>query len=590
MHMKWIKRFGIRVTGFRFILAMSFAAVIVLSMTFVGFALNQKFIQTSRENLSENSQEIIEQVERNLDNYLKGMIDLSNLLVIDINKFKQLNLPELDRDIETLMRTRTDILSISLFTTEGKLLYEGTNLRMKNTADVLEEQWFTSAITGDGDIHISPPHVQNLFKNRHPWVITLSRKVNFRMNQSTEEGVLMIDMNFSVIEDLINEVTLGKRGYVFILDDDNNIVYHHQQQLLYSGVKEEKLDGVSERFLGSFVQTDSNGDSRILTIYPARHVNWKLVGAYYLSDLTAAQRDLTQFILLTMAIGMLIFISVSIYMTDRITKPIAELEDSMRAVERGDFNTQIDVQGEYEVVQLARRFNLMTMRIKSLMGQVVSEQEAKRKSELSALQAQINPHFLYNTLDSVIWMAESGKHQEVVKMVTALARLFRISISRGRNIISVKEELAHAENYLTIQKMRYKDQFEYNFEVDASVLGFNTQKLILQPIIENAIYHGIRQMVDEGEITIRAFVRDEVLVFEVEDNGLGMTTETASKLLEKHHEGAPESVRVGGVGVMNVYERIQLMYGEAYGIKIESEVEEGTKVTISIPATKGDHS
>jgi len=588
--MKWIKRFGIRVTGFRFILAMSFAAVIVLSMTFVGFALNQKFIQTSRENLSENSQEIIEQVERNLDNYLKGMIDLSNLLVIDINKFKQLNLPELDRDIETLMRTRTDILSISLFTTEGKLLYEGTNLRMKNTADVLEEQWFTSAITGDGDIHISPPHVQNLFKNRHPWVITLSRKVNFRMNQSTEEGVLMIDMNFSVIEDLINEVTLGKRGYVFILDDDNNIVYHHQQQLLYSGVKEEKLDGVSERFLGSFVQTDSNGDSRILTIYPARHVNWKLVGAYYLSDLTAAQRDLTQFILLTMAIGMLIFISVSIYMTDRITKPIAELEDSMRAVERGDFNTQIDVQGEYEVVQLARRFNLMTMRIKSLMGQVVSEQEAKRKSELSALQAQINPHFLYNTLDSVIWMAESGKHQEVVKMVTALARLFRISISRGRNIISVKEELAHAENYLTIQKMRYKDQFEYNFEVDASVLGFNTQKLILQPIIENAIYHGIRQMVDEGEITIRAFVRDEVLVFEVEDNGLGMTTETASKLLEKHHEGAPESVRVGGVGVMNVYERIQLMYGEAYGIKIESEVEEGTKVTISIPATKGDHS
>jgi len=588
--MKWIKRFGIRVTGFRFILAMSFAAVIVLSMTFVGFALNQKFIQTSRENLSENSQEIIEQVERNLDNYLKGMIDLSNLLVIDINKFKQLNLPELDRDIETLMRTRTDILSISLFTTEGKLLYEGTNLRMKNTADVLEEQWFTSAITGDGDIHISPPHVQNLFKNRHPWVITLSRKVNFRMNQSTEEGVLMIDMNFSVIEDLINEVTLGKRGYVFILDDDNNIVYHHQQQLLYSGVKEEKLDGVSERFLGSFVQTDSNGDSRILTIYPARHVNWKLVGAYYLSDLTAAQRDLTQFILLTMAIGMLIFISVSIYMTDRITKPIAELEDSMRAVERGDFNTQIDVQGEYEVVQLARRFNLMTMRIKSLMGQVVSEQEAKRKSELSALQAQINPHFLYNTLDSVIWMAESGKHQEVVKMVTALARLFRISISRGRNIISVKEELAHAENYLTIQKMRYKDQFEYNFEVDVSVLGFNTQKLILQPIIENAIYHGIRQMVDEGEITIRAFVRDEVLVFEVEDNGLGMTTETASKLLEKHHEGAPESVRVGGVGVMNVYERIQLMYGEAYGIKIESEVEEGTKVTISIPATKGDHS
>lgn len=588
--MNWIKRFGIRVTGFRFILAMSFAAVIVLSMTFVGFALNQKFIQTSRENLSENSQEIIEQVERNLDNYLKGMIDLSNLLVIDINKFKQLNLPELDRDIETLMRTRTDVLSISLFTTEGKLLYEGTNLRMKDTANVLGEKWFLSAMNGDGDIHISAPHVQNLFKNRHPWVITLSRKVNFRINQTTQAGVLMIDMNFSVIEDLIKEVTLGKKGYVFIMDEENNIVYHHQQQLLYSGVKEEKLEGISERLMGSFVQTDSNGENRILTVYPARHVSWKLVGAYYLSDLTAAQRDLTQFILLTMAIGMLIFISVSIYMTDRITKPIAELEDSMRAVERGDFNTQIDVQGEYEVVQLARRFNLMTMRIKSLMGQVVSEQEAKRKSELSALQAQINPHFLYNTLDSVIWMAESGKHQEVVKMVTALARLFRISISRGRNVISVKEELSHAENYLTIQKMRYKDQFEYSFEVEDAVLELKTQKLLLQPIIENAIYHGIRQMVDEGEIVIRAFARDDVLIFEIEDNGLGMSSEVAAKLLEKHPDDDSETVRVGGVGVMNVYERIQLMYGEAYGIKIESEIEEGTRITLRIPVIRGEHS
>lgn len=544
--------------------------------------------------MSENSLEIMEQVERNLDNYLKGMIDLSNLLVIDINKFKELNIPELDRDIETLMRTRTDILSVSMFTTRGKLLYEGTNLRLKDTANVKEETWFQSAISGKGDIHISPPHVQNLYKNRHPWVITLSRKVSYRINQTTEEGVLMIDMNFSVIEDLINDVTLGKKGYVFLLDNDNNLVYHHQQQLIYSGVKRENLSGVAEREYGSFVQNDLSGDSRILTIYPARHVNWKLVGAYYLSDLIAAQRDLTQFILLTLALGMVIFISVSIYMTDRITKPIAELEDSMRAVEKGDFNIRLDVQGEYEVVQLARRFNLMTSQIKSLMNQVVSEQESKRQSELSALQAQINPHFLYNTLDSVIWMAESGKQQEVVKMVTALARLFRISISRGRNVISVKEELAHAENYLTIQKMRYKDQFEYIFEIEESVLDYKTQKLILQPIIENAIYHGIRQMVDEGEIIIRAYLKEDGdhdnLIFEVEDNGLGMSSEVASELLKKDGNREKNGVKVGGVGVMNVFERVRLMYGAEYGISIDSEIEEGTKITITIPAIRGDES
>jgi len=585
---KWIKKAGIRVTGFRFILAMSFAAVIMLSMTFVGFALNQKFVQTSKENLSENSREIIEQVERNLDTYLKGMIDLSNLLVIDINKFKELNIEELDRDIETIMRTRNDILSISLFTTEGNMIYEGTNLKLKATADIPSEQWFISATQSNGNINISPPHVQNLYKNRHPWVITLSRKVNFRTNHTMGEGVLMIDMNFSMIEDLLNGVTLGKRGYVFLLDNENNIVYHHQQQLLYSGVKKENLEGVSERSLGSFVQSDSEGESRILTIYPARHVMWKLVGVYYLSDLTAAQKDLTQFIILTLAIGMVIFISVSFYMTDRITKPIAELEDSMKAVENGDFDIRIDVQGEYEVVALAKRFNLMTAKIKSLMGQVVDEQEAKRKSDLSALQAQINPHFLYNTLDSVIWMAENGKHQEVVKMVTALARLFRISISRGRNVITVKEELAHAENYLTIQQMRYKDQFEYTFDVDETVLEYKTMKLILQPIIENAIYHGIRQMVDLGEIAIRAYSEEDKLIFVVEDNGLGMNEDIRSRILKEYDKHDEKTVRVGGVGVTNVFERIQLMYGKDYGIQIESEIEEGTKVTLTIPVIKGD--
>ncbi len=588
--MNWIKRAGFRVTSFRFILAMSFAAVIMLSMIFVGFALNQKFVQTSRENLSENSLEIIEQVERNLNNYLKGMIDLSNLLVIDINKFKLLNLSELDRDIETLMRTRTDILSISLFTTDGKLIYEGSGQKLKDTATVVDTEWFDKALSSDGTIRISPPHVQSLFKNRHPWVITLSRKVNFRINQNMEEGVLMIDMNFSMIEDLLNGVRLGKKGYVFLLDGENNLVYHHQQQLIYSGVKVESFDGIDSRDQGSFVQKDSNGDSRILTIFPARHVDWKLIGVYYLSDLSAEQRDLTEFIILTLAFGMLIFMSVSFYMTDRITKPISELANSMRAVEMGNFNTQIDVQGEYEVMQLARRFNLMTAQIKSLMKQVVEEQESKRKSELSALQAQINPHFLYNTLDSVIWMAENGKHHDVVKMVTSLARLFRISISRGRNVITVKEELSHAENYLTIQKMRYKDQFEYRFEIDDEVLNYKTQKLLLQPIIENAIYHGIRQMVDEGEIVIRAYAKDDILYFEVEDNGLGMSESVRKDILKRHDQIDDGAVRVGGVGVTNVFERIKLMYGEDFGIDIESEIEEGTKITLSIPVIREENS
>ncbi len=585
-----LRKWGIRVTGFRFILAMSFAAVIALSMTFVGIAFNQKFIQSTRENLSSNSQEILAQVERNLDTYLKGMIDLSNLLIVDINKFKELNLDMIDQQVQTLLRTRSDILSISLFTTDGDLIYDGSHGKLKDTARVKDQVWFQEANRQGGDIHFTPPHVQNLFLNRHPWVITLSRSVNFRSNQTMEEGVLLIDLNFSVIEELLNDVKLGERGYVYVMDDQDNIVYHRQQQLIYSGVTTENMEGIEDLTSGSFIQPGNKSAERLLTIQEAAHVPWRLVGVYYLSDISTVQQDVTEFIFLTLLIGMVILISVSIYMTDRITKPIAELTTSMKAVEKGDFDIQIDVSGEYEVVQLAKRFNLMTARIKSLMGQVVDEQEAKRKSELSALQAQINPHFLYNTLDSIIWMAENGKQQEVVKMVTALARLFRISISRGKNVITVKEELAHAENYLTIQKMRYKDQFEYTLDIQEEVLELRTLKLILQPIIENAIYHGIRQMVDEGEILINARLEGDDLVFEVQDNGLGMEDHIRQGLLTRHPEDAASpatGVKVGGVGVSNVDERIQLLYGKSYGLTIESELEEGTTVTLRIPVVKG---
>lgn len=228
----------------------------------------------------------------------------------------------------------------------------------------------------------------------------------------------------------------------------------------------------------------------------------------------------------------------------------------------------------------------MVIRIRDLIEENKREHEAKRQSDLNALQAQINPHFLYNTLDSIMWMAECGKNEDVVEMVTALARLFRISISKGRRVIRVAEELEHARNYLFIQKIRYKEKFTFNIDADEDTLNLKSVKLILQPIIENALYHGIEYMVDEGHIEIKAKKRDGYLYFTVEDNGLGMDEKTRYKLL--HTDDEIISDQGSGVGVRNVDERIKLRYGTEYGLSIESEIEQGTKVTIKLPIMEGD--
>ena len=220
----------------------------------------------------------------------------------------------------------------------------------------------------------------------------------------------------------------------------------------------------------------------------------------------------------------------------------------------------------------------MVIQIQQLMEQVREEEISLRKTELKALQAQINPHFLYNTLDSIAWMCEEERSSEAVEMVNALARLFRISISRGKELIPLEKEVEHAQSYLKIQNYRYRNQFTYDFHIEEDCLKYLCNKITLQPIIDNAIYHGLDRMVDEGhiDITIRTESEDTILLV-VEDNGVGMTEEQCHEILYREN-----SDRVG-IGIKNVNDRIRIYFGEKYGLKLFSELDEGTRVEIRIP-------
>src|SRR5699024_4061365 len=212
--------------------------------------------------------------------------------------------------------------------------------------------------------------------------------------------------------------------------------------------------------------------------------------------------------------------------------------------------------GTSEIMTLSESFGHMVLRIQSLMEKVRQEEISLRKTELKALQAQINPHFLYNTLDAIAWLCEDGQNKEAEEKVTSLANLFRISIGKGHEMIPIEKELQHARSYLKIERIRYKDQFTYHFDVDESCLGYLCNKITLQPIIENAIYHGVKQMPDEGKIDIRIFSKEDDIIFQIGDNGVVMTEEMCREILQR------ESGDRTWIGIKNVNDRIKIYFGE----------------------------
>lgn len=271
------------------------------------------------------------------------------------------------------------------------------------------------------------------------------------------------------------------------------------------------------------------------------------------------------------------------FVSSRITNPIVELERSVKKFESGEKNIGINISGSYEIQHLGKAIKSMVEQMNILMENIIHEQESKRKSELNALQAQINPHFLYNTLDSIVWMIENENYDGAIIMVTALARLFRISLSKGKNVIPLSDEIEHVRNYLTIQNIRYKNKFTYKIECEEETLNLASIKLVIQPLVENAIKHGMEFMDGDGEIIVKSYIENEELFIDVIDNGLGMPQETAEQILrgEKKLKG-----KGSGIGLKNVNERIQIYFGKIYGLQIYSEPDEGTTIRIHIPILK----
>ncbi len=368
---------------------------------------------------------------------------------------------------------------------------------------------------------------------------------------------------------------------MYIADRSGEVIYHPDQQLIYAGLTEESP--VADASLSDGIHKEViDGIPQLVLVKTVGYTGWKLVGVIPVKNLAADIDELQWFGVALLLFTVFLLAFVNTHLSEHISRPLSRLNLAVKAMEAGKENVEFQEEGCEEVQHLAHSIQSMVSTLRHLMDDIIEQEENKRRLEMEVLQSQINPHFLYNTLDSVIWLTENGRYEDATRMVNALGKLFRISLSRGKTIIPLKDELEHVRHYSTIQAIRYKERFEIRITAEPDTEGLYTLKLIVQPILENAIYHGMAAMDEDGEITVHAWRKDNDLYIDVQDNGLGIPEEMLDSLLDerqplKHSKGS-------GIGVRNINRRIQLFFGPEYGLAFFSEPDEGTLVRIHLPA------
>ena len=579
------QRQGVQKASIRYIIFIYFTLTALAASVFIGISLYTRLSGQMADTIQEENQILINQINRSMDSYLQTIMKLSDSLYYGVIKNADLSDGSIGSEITLLYDNNKDnIENIALLSKNGQMLESVPAARLKSNVDVIDENWFKNALLKTENLHFSTPHVQPIFdgsESQYRWVISMSRAVEITNGPYTDQGVLLIDIRYNSLERLFDGVNLGNGGYAYLISSDGEIIYHPKAQLIDSGIVKENNQESAGLKDGNYEEV-FDGEKRIVSVKTVGYTGWKIVGVTPLDGMSLNNIKTKLLMVFIIAFVLFILSIINSYISTRITDPIKELEKAVNEIEQGNLEVEVRSAGSYEIQHLGTSIQSMARRIRKLMNDIVAEHESKRRSEFDTLQSQINPHFLYNTLDIIVWMIENEKQSEAVKVVTALARFFRISLSKGKSIIPVKDELEHVRNYLMIQHMRYKNKFTYDIEADEDVLELASLKLMLQPLVENAIYHGMEFMDGDGEILVRAWRREDDLYMSVSDNGLGMTQEQVEHLFQAADHTS--SGRGSGIGVKNVNERIKLYFGTGYGLDIQSEPDEGTTVTAHLPA------
>lgn len=469
--------------------------------------------------------------------------------------------------VERYLASDEALSAVTVVGKNGAVLSTNSDMAMSLSDDMMKEQWYVDALASDMPV-LTSARRQQLTMDKSNWVISISTEIDDSVGNNL--GVLLMDIPYDVLENYLGQMNLGASGYAYILNDAKKVVYHPDTRYFEDEDNRQAL--VSLYDMGSCFHEDSQ---QFIHLTPIAHSDWTLVGVSSLDNLFAMRRHLYEILLLAGLIGALMMVGVAYYVSRVISDPIKKLERAMSQFEATMAPIVTEEGWSTEVLTLSAQYNKMIETIKGLMATIKENESYLRQYEINALHSQINPHFLYNTLDTIVWMASFGDSEKVIAVTKSLAQFFRISLSQGEQTISLEDELEHVRQYLFIQKQRYEDTLNDRYEIDETALSVKVPKIILQPVVENAIYHGIKEKDGAGTIAIRVTDETEFVLIIIEDDGVGFNpAETPQK-----------GCQLGGVGLYNVDRRLKLYYGDAYGLEIDSAPKNGTRVTFKIPKT-----
>nr|WP_243053061.1 MULTISPECIES: sensor histidine kinase [unclassified Eubacterium (in: firmicutes)] len=557
----------------------------IITTIIMGLLIYNRFKISAEETSVSGAEDIIDSVVDKIDGDLLEIRQISNVANYNIVQQYDVSDQMLNKEFSLLYEINSDkIQSMALYDTSGKLIAAEPVASEKENAYVKQQDWFSNATDEIENIHFSTPHIQNLFTDgafKYYRVVSLSRSVDINDGETPVSGVLLIDMKYSIIEEALDRINEDTNGiYYYLCNSDGELIYHPRKVEIDRGIISEESTRIAGYEDGTY-ELNLNGGRANYIISSIAYTGWKVVGVVPDKIQTISINKFRYYVIITIIFLIMMLLVVNKIVSGKISRPILNLNDSVKSYEAGGKN-RIYIGGSSEIRDLGYSVQKSYEQIEDLMKEIIRQQNERRKSEMDALQSQINPHFLYNTLESITWMVEAGKNKEAVFMISELAKLLRISLSKGRTIIKISDELQHSKSYMNIQMVRYKERFKIRFDVDDEINDYCIVKLVIQPILENAIYYGVGDIdIDDGEIVVTGKKINDDIFITVEDNGMGMREEVVENILKDNSKTPKHG---SGVGVINVHSRIKLMFGDQYGLSVESEADEGTKVTIHIPA------
>lgn len=555
-------------------LVLSFCVILLVLLALVGSFFYQTSSSAIETSIEGNSHNTIQQTSQFIQSYIQKLEQTATSLTRNslVTSYARTSSPEEASQVrnlfDTILQTDKDLVAAVLVTKSGQVISTDESLAMKTSSDMMEEPWYVTAIH-QGSMPVLTPARMGTAKDQ--WVVSVTQELVDDKGENL--GVLRLDIGYETLSHYLDQLQLGSEGFAFIVNDQHQFVYH-PHQTVYTSRKEM---AAMQPYIEARDSYTKDGKAYVSQTRVAG-TDWTLIGVSSLEQLRQVRGKILHSILWTGLAGFSLSLVIVWLVIRRWIAPLKDLQNTMGQVGEGTSNLRAREAGAPELRDLAQQFNLMLDRIDQLMQDVREQEQTARQYELKALSAQINPHFLYNTLDTIVWMAEFNDSQRVVQLTKSLAKYFRLALNQGRDEIRLSDEIDHVRQYLFIQKQRYGDQLDYEIEEDPRFNDFLLPKLVLQPLVENAIYHGIKEKSGGGKICLTVTDRGDSLRIKIQDDGVGFKTqaETSQTLL-----------KLGGVGLKNVDQRLRLYFGEAYEMTISSKETIGTEVSLRLP--KGEN-